>query len=217
MSKYHFDEHGVGYKKGRFLQPYRPQNKIIIELIKPGSKVLDAGCGDGVLGDKLIRDKGCIVTGLDLDENAVKEAKRHKINARVYDINNKLPYPSQSFDYVVCSDSLQYLNKPDFALSEMFRVSKIVIIQFPNFGFWFYRLQMLTGRFPSLSLFGHTWWNSQLTRMFTLNDFMSAPAMKSKKITKIICINWKNRKVSFLSKFLPNFFGRSCILEIKSI
>jgi methionine biosynthesis protein MetW len=213
-TKYHFHEHGVGYQKGRFLQPWRPQFSVIVSWIKKNSSVLDVGCGDGVLGKKLIEEKNCQVTGLDLDENAVAEAKRHKIKARIWDLDDKLPYPDRSFDYVVASDCLQYLKQPNFALLEMFRVGKTVIIQFPNFGFWIYRLQMLTGHFPSLSLFGHTWWNSHQTRMFSLKDFLNAPVMKKKRINKIVCINWLNRKISFLSKFFPNFFGRSCILEI---
>ena len=77
MSKYRFDEHGKEYQLGYTLQPWRPQFPIILSWIKSGSKVLDVGCGDGVLGEKLITQKRCRVFGLDLDEIGVKEAKRN--------------------------------------------------------------------------------------------------------------------------------------------
>lgn len=212
--KYRFHEHGVGYQKGEFLQSFRPQFPIIISLIEKNSSVLDVGCGDGILGDRLIRDKNCQVTGLDLDEQGVTEAKRHKIDAKVWDADGGLPYPDKSFDVIVCNEVLQYLDNPNFVVSEILRVGKTAIISFPNFGFWVYRLQFLFGRFPSLSLFGHTWWNSHLTRMFSLADFLKLPSIKKAQIKQIVCINWKNRKISFFGRFFPNFFGRSCILEI---
>lgn len=217
MKKYRFNEHGVGYKLGKFLQPNRPQFSIIIDWVKSESKVLDVGCGDGVLGERLVKQKKCRVYGVDLDEIAVKEAERHGIKSQVLDVDEGLPYKDKSFDIVVASDCLQYMKEPDFVISEMLRVGKIVIVYFPNFGFWIYRLQMLFGKFPKLSLYGHTWWNTLQTRFFSLNDFLSLPSLKKTKINRLVCIDWKNRKISFLAKFVPNFFGRSCILELSRV
>lgn len=215
--KYRFNEHGVGYQKGKFLQTYRPQFLIIVDWVKKNSSVLDVGCGDGVLGEKLIREKNCQVAGIDLDENGVEEAKRHKIKAKIGNVDDGLPYPDQSFDVVVCNELLQYVESPNFVVSEILRVGKSVIISFPNFGFWFYRLQFLLGRFPSLSLFGHKWYEAHLMRYFTINDFYNLPAMKNVMVIKKLSINWRNRKPSFLGRFFPNFFGRSCILEITTL
>lgn len=217
MMKYRFDEHGVGYKIGKSLQPWRPQFPIILNLIADKSKVLDIGCGDGVLGEMLIKEKGCEVFGIDLDEIGVKEAKRRGVKAIILNIDDGLPFKNNEFDVVVCSDVLQYSNKPDFVVSQLLRVGKTVIIEFPNFGFWFYRLQMLFGKFPKLSLYGHKWWQTRQTKFFSLNDFLSLPSLKKVRVKKIVCIDWKNREVSILAKFFPNFFGRSCILELEKI
>jgi methionine biosynthesis protein MetW len=212
MKAYAFDEHGKKYKLGRTLQEFRPEYSLIIPLVLPGSSVLDVGCGDGVLGKKLL-DKHCDVFGFDLDSTGVKEAKRKGIKAKVWDANQKFPYKSRSFDVVICNTVLEFIDKPDFVISEMFRLSKkSVIVSFPNFGFWLYRIQMLSGRFPRLSLFGHTWWNTRQTRFFSLNDFFELPSLKGKRPERIIGIDWKNRKVSLLSKWFPNFFSRACIL-----
>lgn len=215
MDRYRFYEHKVGYKVGHTLQPYRPQYPVIISWVARGAKVLDVGCGDGVLGEKLIKEKNCNVFGFDLDEIGVKEARRKGLKARVWDADKKFPYKSKSFDVVVCNEVLEYVTRPNFVVVEILRVGRKAIIEFPNFGFWFYRLQLLMGRFPSFALYGHQWWETQMIRFPSLADFLQLPAMKGVKVEKMACINWRNRRESFLAKFWPNFFGRSCVLEIK--
>lgn len=215
MNDYHFEEHGRGYKIGQALQPWRPQFPVIVSWINKGAKVLDVGCGDGVLGEKLIKEKKCRVVGIDLDETGVLEAIRRGLAAQVLDIDEGLPFGKKSFEVVVCNEILQYVKNPNFVVSELLRVGERVIISFPNFGFWVYRFLFLLGRFPFLALFGHGWWEAQLTRYFSLSDFYHLPAIKGVRIKRMICIDWKNRKVSFLARFWPNFFGRSCILELK--
>ncbi len=214
MKKYRFDEHGVGYKVGKTLQPWRPQNSTIISWVKEKSRVLDVGCGDGVVGERLIKEKNCEVYGLDLDEAAIAESKRKGLKAKVWDADDGLPFKTKSFDYAISNGLLEFVNKPDFLIAEILRVGKVAIVEFPNFGFWFYRLEMLFGRFPKLSLYGHEWWNTRQTKFLSLNDFLSLPSMKNVRINRIVCMDWKNREVSFMAKFWPNFFGRSCIVKI---
>lgn len=214
MKKYRFDEHGKGYKVGETLQSWRPQFETIVSWVKPGSKILDVGCGDGVLGEKLIKEKKCDVFGFDLDSVGVAESKRRGMKTRVWDAGEKFPYQNKSFDVVICNELLELVKKPDFVLSECLRVGKTAIVEFPNFGFWFYRLQLVFGRFPSLVLYGHQWWETHMIRFPSLADFLSMPVMRNVQVKRMVCIDWKNREVSFLSRFFPNIFGRSCILEL---
>lgn len=216
MKKYRYLEHDLGYKVGQTLKDWRPQFPIILSWVNDKSKVLDIGCGDGALGEMLIKQKYCNVFGVDLDEIGVKESRRKGIKAKVLDINDGLSFRKREFDVVINTEILEFIDNPNFVVKETLRVGKVAIIAFPNFGFWFYRLQMLFGRFPALSLYGHKWWNTRQTRFFSLSDFLSLPAMKKVSIKRTVCIDWKNRQVSFLSKFWPNFFGRSCILELES-
>lgn len=212
---YKFTEHGVGYKVGRALQPWRPQNPVILKWVAHGTKVLDAGCGDGVLGELLAKRNSCTVYGFDLDPIGVKEAKRRGVSARVWDAEKKFPYRTGAFDYVILSDLIQLISNPDQLVRESLRTGRKVIVQFPNFGFWYYRLEHILGHFPAFSLYGHQWWNTSITKFLSLADFYALPAMKNVRVTRLESIDWKNRKVSILAKLWPNFFGRTSILEIE--
>lgn len=214
MKKYRFEEHGVGYQLGKALRPWRPQFPVIFSWIPKGAKVLDVGCGDGVLGERLRKEKNCTVYGLDLDEVGVEEAKRRGVKAKVWDADEGLPFKTNQFDIAICNELLELVRKPDLVVSEVARVGKTAIVEFPNFAFWFYRLELLWGRFPHFALYGHKWWETQMIKFFSYSDFLRLPSMQHLTIKRRACIDWKNRKISFLAKFFPNLFGRSCILEL---
>lgn len=214
MEKYRYTEHEIGYQVGRALRPWRPQYPIIVSWVKKGAKILDVGCGDGVLGERLIKEKNCTVYGIDLDEVGVAEAKRRGVKAKVWDIDSGLPFGDKSFDVVIANEVLQYTSNPNFVVAELLRVGQTTIISFPNFGFWLYRILHLSGRFPKIALYGENWWDTNQTKFFSFADFLSLPSMKTVTIEKAAFINWRNRKVSFLARFFPNLFGRSCILKI---
>lgn len=176
---------------------------------------MDVGCGDGVLGEYLIRDKNCTVYGIDLDPVGVAEARRRGVKARIVDADNGLPYKNKSFDVVIVCGLLELVRKPDFVVAETLRVSERVIFSISNFGFWLYRLEHLFGKFPSFALYGHTWWETTQTTFFSLSDFLSLPSLQNATVKRISCIDWKNKEVSKLAKLNPNLFGRNCIIEIE--
>lgn len=209
---YRFTEHGVGYRLGQTLQSWRPQFDTIVSWAAPKSSVLDVGCGDGVLGARLLKEKHCTVFGFDLDPVGVAEAKRRGVSARLHNADEPFPYKKGQFDLIICNEVLEFVCDPNFVVSEILRVGRQAIVEFPNFGFWLYRLQLLCGRFPSLALYGHPWWETRQTKFFTFADFLKLPAMKSVTVIRIAGTNWKNRSVSYLATRLPNFFARSVIL-----
>lgn len=215
MAQYRFSEFGQ-YKIGKALTAFRPQFPVIISWVKEGANVLDVGCGDGVLGQRLIKERRCRVHGIDLDEIGVAEAKRRGIQARVFDADDGLPFKAHSFDVVVCNELLEFVRNPNFVISECLRVGSTAIIEFPNFGFWFYRLQMLAGRFPTLALYGYSVWETRQTKFFTYADALRFPALKKARVTRRVGIDWKNRNISLLATRLPNLFARSVIMEIRT-
>lgn len=212
---YRFDEHGKGYRVGKTLVPWRPQYETIISWVDRGSKVLDVGCGDGVLGDRLIKEKKCHIWGFDLDPKGVAEAKRKDIRAVAHDADDRFPFKNGQFDFVICNELLEFVKNPNFVISEILRVGNVAIIEFPNFGFWMYRLQLLLGKFPRLALYGHAWWETRQTRFFSYSDFFDLPALKNVRIIHRAGIDWKNRKVGLLATHFPNTWARSIIVEIR--
>ena len=97
---------------------------------KEGEKILDVACGGGTLSLK-IAEKGCEVHGIDMSEDAIREAKclaeREKI-ACTFEVGNaeNLPYSDGYFDKVVCSSSLEYFKDNIKALKEAWRVLKLM-------------------------------------------------------------------------------------------
>lgn len=93
-------------------------------------KVLDAGCGEGVLS-VMMAQKGAVVTGCDLSTPNVDKSKLYAIENNVKDSTEflvgdaeKLPFPDNTFDLVVSSHVLEHLPDFDQGLREIMRVTK---------------------------------------------------------------------------------------------
>lgn len=96
--------------------------------IQPGQKVLDVGCGTGVVAITAAR-KGAQVTGLDLTPELLVRARENAATAAVsIDWHEgdaeALPFPDNTFDVVVSQYGHMFAPRPDVATSEMLRVLK---------------------------------------------------------------------------------------------
>jgi len=91
--------------------------------IKSTSFVLEIGCGTGVILRELSEFSGCKPIGIDLDFNRLKIAKNLSPNQFLIcaDANN-LPFPTETFDYVVSHYLLLWIKEPSQVLQEVFRV-----------------------------------------------------------------------------------------------
>lgn len=102
------------------------RRRFAIEMIEarlaPGSKILDVGCGTGHLAAELAR-RGYQSWGTDIAEAMVQHAKEHYDPERfqVADIE-KIPFPDNTFDGIVCLGVMEYLTGDEKALREMWRV-----------------------------------------------------------------------------------------------
>lgn len=176
---------------------------IIGDIIEPGTKVLDLGCGDGELLEWLAENKAVEARGVEISGEKVRRAIARGVSAYQGDIDNGLAdYPAQAFDYVILGQTLQETRHPRQVLAEMLRVGRRAIVAFPNFGHWRMRLSMLaSGRAPRTDLFPYQWYDSPNIHFLTVHDFEDLVAVEGLTVERRYFLAGR-RKVTILPNLL---------------
>ena len=150
----------------------RPDFAVIAEWVKPGAKVLDLGCGDGSLLCFLRDTRNVRGYGVEIDDSNVLACFSNGVNVIQSDLESGLQsFESDSFDYVVLSQTLQAVKHTEGIIKEMLRVSKEGIVSFPNFGYWKNRLQVMAGHMPVSETLPYQWFDTPNIHNCTLGDF----------------------------------------------
>ena len=165
--------------------------KVISELIDEKSRVLDVGCGDGILMEYLLKKKGVDVRGLEISKEKVKKCLSNGLAVVEGDAEYDLKqFPDLSFDYVILSQTLQAFMSPENVIKDLLRVGKKVIVTIPNFGHWKVRVDLLfKGEMPITKNLPYEWYNTPNLHMCTIQDFYNFCNNKGINIFKTISLN----------------------------
>ena len=168
--------------------------KVIADLIEKNTRVLDVGCGDGVLMEFLKDNKNIDIRGLEISKNKAQKCIEKGLtviegNAE-FDLKQ---FPDKSFDYVVLSQTLQAFLNPELVINELLRVGKKAIVTIPNFGYWKVRLHLLLkGTMPVTEALPDQWYDTPNLHMCTIKDFVYFVKSREIKIFKSLALNEKN-------------------------
>ena len=164
--------------------------KIISNLLPPNSRVLDVGCGDGILIEALIK-KNIDARGIELGEDNVKKCILKGLSVIEGNAETELnQFPDKAFDFVVLSQTLQAFYQPENVLEQLLRIGHRVIISIPNFGYWQIRAKLLFfGKMPVTKSLPYSWYDTPNLHMCSIKDFYQFCEKKKIKIDKVIGIN----------------------------
>ena len=192
----------------------RADLQAIADLIQPGEKVLDLGCGDGSLLRHLIETKQIVGRGVEIAEAKVLACVRNGVTVRQGDLHEELrDYSDGSFDTVILSYTLPYLNDPTFIVSNMLRVGQRAVVSFPNWGHWRCRVSLLlTGCMPAAPGDPQPWNEAPRARGLTIADFTTFCAAQGVRIATATYLQGTRRVPD---RFDTNLRATWAVFELK--
>jgi len=172
---------------------------IITSWVTPGASVLDLGCGDGMLLEKLVSEKHIHGQGIELDEEAIYRCVKRGLSVLHADIDSSLrDYANNAYDYVILKESFQQVKKPESVLLEALRIGREVIVSFPNFTHYSARLQLcFKGMTPVTPSLPYEWYNTPNLHFLSIRDFEVFCRRRRIEINKSTFID-KARRITLL-------------------
>jgi len=190
----------------------RPDLLAIAELVPPGTRVLDLGCGDGALLAYLKHSKETESRGVEISEEGVLACVRRGLSVRQGNLQEGLAdYPDKSFDIVILSQTLRYLNDPEMIVGEMLRVGQQAIVSFSNWGYWRSRLRLLVnGRIPQAPDHDQPWDKPPRWQAFTISDFVDFCHKHEFLISNQVFISGERR-----GRHFSNLMAKSAVFTLE--
>ena len=173
--------------------------KIISKLIEENKRVLDVGCGDGILMKHLKDNKNVDTRGMEISKNNVQICISKGLSVIEGNAERDLQqFPDLSFDYVVLSQTLQAFYNPEKVIDDLLRVANKAIVTIPNFGYWKVRLHLFfKGTMPVTKHLPNEWYNTPNLHMCTIKDFVNFCEKKNINLFKSLALH--EEKVSIIN------------------
>jgi methionine biosynthesis protein MetW len=196
------------------LAPPRADHLLIADLVAPGSRVLDVGCGDGELLQLLADKRNVDGRGIELSRERVNACVARGLSVIQGDADRDLlNYPDQAFDYALLSLTIQATRQPRAVLEHLLRIGRKAIVSFPNFGHWRIRSQLLfNGRMPITDNLPETWYASPNAHLCTIKDFVDLVAVVHAEVQQAVAFNSYGRPLpAKRSLSLQNLLGEKAV------
>jgi O-antigen biosynthesis protein len=141
-----------GYEANVNLENENSSHTLIVELVGYDKNVLDVGCSTGYLAEVLVQ-RGCRVTGIEIDPKAARRAEEHCERVIVGDVESLdlgKELDESSFDVIIFGDVLEHLKDPLQALRRLkssLGPRGYVVASIPNIAHGSVRLALMQGKF----------------------------------------------------------------------
>jgi methionine biosynthesis protein MetW len=187
---------------------------LIAEMVSPGARVLDIGCGDGILLRLLAEKRGVDGRGIELSQAGVNSCVARGLSVIQGDADTDLVYyPDLAFDFAILSQTIQATYSPHHVLEQLLRIGKRAVVSFPNFGHWRVRTQlMFGGKMPKTDNLPDRWYDTPNIHLCTIKDFLGLCKDIGAKVERAVALNAYGRKLGVsMPLFAQNLFGEQAV------
>jgi len=187
--------------------------QVISDWVTPDSRVLDLGCGRGVLLETLAHTKNAQGIGVDLDFDKISACVKRGLCAYQGEMMALMSsFDDGYFDHVIVSRTLEEVGQPAEVIAEALRVGLKLTIGFANHGYWKNRRDsLLRGRKPRNAVYPASWGESRPANPLTIADFEDFCTSHNYRISRRTHLrgDWKTP-----ASFLPNLCAGYALYEL---
>jgi len=193
----------------------RADQALIADWIRPGSRILDLGCGDGRLLAALQREHGASGYGVEIDPDNIVKCIANGVNVVHSNLDDGLSdFDDDSFDYVVMTQTIQAVRYPQRLLHEMLLIGREGIVTFPNMGHWKCRLQLVFGKMPVTRHLSSSWYNTANIHICTIGDFEDLCVSENFEVLQRTAADSEHR-VGRAMRMFPNLLGEIAMYRFR--